>query len=431
MKGIKKDYKNITKLSADYLNVLDLQGYSSFEDLMYNVGDVTYQLSKNIVFENLYIPVQYSPEFIIKLIDALCLPFEKNFANCKEYIKLSKYLLQRKGACLVFDINELHCATNISTEKLKNILSQISHDSKNVNCKFKRFLMPTNYKEKPLVKMADGKYFLFSAHFNGYAFYDLIFKNLSSQNIQDFDNIRGKNFEDMIKSFFKEKNFSYHCGHYNITKARRGECDMIIENDKSIVFFEMKSRALPSTFEIGDDVKTLNILAGGMIKAQKQCLMHIEQLEKKGYLDIYDKASIYRLELQERRTVCVSLSLQEYFFLTNKSFSEKLLESLLSVTFHAEDPARENELSEINARAEELVKIVKRIYARKDTQIHQVFFDTLFRSALQIFTILKVSRTLDEFIDYLTEPIYVFDGSGVVYAQLLYSMRLKNYKSSE
>lgn len=53
------------------------------------------------------------------------------------------------------------------------------------------------------------------------------------------------------------------------------------------------------------------------------------------------------------------------------------------------------------------------------------FFYTLFRSAQQIFTILTVSKTLDDFIYYLTQPIRIDDGSGDVYHQLLTIMEMK------
>ena len=48
--------------------------------------------------------------------------------------------------------------------------------------------------------------------------------------------------------------------------------DLVIENNKQILFLEIKNRHLPETFEQGDDVSTLRCLAEGMIKAQIQCL---------------------------------------------------------------------------------------------------------------------------------------------------------------
>ena len=77
----------------------------------------------------------------------------------------------------------------------------------------------------------------------------------------------------------------------------------------------------------------------------------------------------------------------------------------------------------MNFLRNDLETLVQDIYGQID--LHHAFFDTLFRSAQQIFVILKASKNLDEFIQYLTEPIYVSDGSGDVYHQLLLSIKMK------
>lgn len=78
----------------------------------------------------------------------------------------------------------------------------------------------------------------------------------------------------MIKSSLDNKKYPYHCGNYRINKSQTNECDLVIENNKQILFLEIKNRHLPETFEQGDDVSTLRCLAEGMIKAQIQCLKH-------------------------------------------------------------------------------------------------------------------------------------------------------------
>lgn len=78
----------------------------------------------------------------------------------------------------------------------------------------------------------------------------------------------------MIKSSLDNKKYPYHCGNYRINKSQTNECDLVIENNKQILFLEIKNRHLPETFEQGDDVSTLHCLAEGMIKAQIQCLKH-------------------------------------------------------------------------------------------------------------------------------------------------------------
>ena len=104
-------------------------------------------------------------------------------------------------------------------------------------------------------------------------------------------------------------------------------------------------------------------------------------------------------------------------------FSEYFIESLLFVTYHATDPNKEHRLNKLNLLREKLAALVSDIYGQ--TKVNRVFFDTLFRSAQQISTIINVSDTLDDFIDNLTTPIYISDGTNDVYCQLINNIKIK------
>lgn len=72
-----------------------------------------------------------------------------------------------------------------------------------------------------------------------------------------------------------------------------------------------------------------------------------------------------------------------------------------------------------NKMSNELKNIVNEMF-KSDMNLNQVFFDTLFRSTQQLHAILSVINSLDEFIHYLTELIYIND----VYSQLLRSIKM-------
>lgn len=76
-----------------------------------------------------------------------------------------------------------------------------------------------------------------------------------------------------------------------------------------------------------------------------------------------------------------------------------------------------------NKMSNELKNIVNEMF-KSDMNLNQVFFDTLFRSTQQLHAILSVINSLDEFIHYLTEPIYIMDSSNDVYCQLLRSIKM-------
>lgn len=251
-----------------------------------------------------------------------------------------------------------------------------------------------------------------------------MYKKLNPYFRGQFNKLKGEYFETMIKNLFIDKGFSFHSGKYQEGNSNILECDMILEDDKQIVFLEIKNQPLFDSFETGDDVETLYCIGEGMVKAQKQCYRHIRQLKRTDKLVIEDNEIQYELVGNSRKIICISVCSQEYFFLTNKTFSEAFLNSLLSVTYHATDPNKKTRLNNLNTLCNQLKQLVA------DIGDDQVFFNTLFRSAQQIFTTLSVSKTLDDFIYYLTQPIYLSDNSADAYNQLLTGMKMKRINLS-
>ncbi len=381
------------------------------------------------MFEKLYTPIQYRPNFTRKFLQDVYAPFFNNTVNCgysyKEYIKFCDCILSEKRYCVTYSFEELQRLTNIKRIALTKILEDVSYSYDKVNNSFDNFLSETNYRSRPLLKLKNEKYFLFSAYFNGFAFCEVLYNKLNSHYGHSFNAQKGEKVENMVKNLFKEKGYQFHSGKYNVKKGQDEECDMVIETTDKIVFIEIKNQPLPETFEQGDDVETLRCLGEGMIKAQMQCFKHIRQLKRKGYILLQNENQpSYELKLDNRKIICISICSQEYLFLTNKIFSEYFLESLLFATYHANDPNKENRLEKLNLLREKLATLISDIYVQ--TKAHRVFFDTLFRSAQQISTIINASDTLENFIDNLTTAIYIVDGTNDVYCQLINNKKIKD-----
>lgn len=426
-KGQKIEFDAAVKISSDYLNVMELQPYSVFSDMCLDFKSIPVRLSRNILFEKMFTPIQYCPDFVDEFIQQIYLPFFNDDIKIgysrHEFETFYKVLLSEKNVCMSYTFDDLRQRSQLKSSSIKKLLDDFSIESNYVNSNFDNFLSQTNYRSRPLVKLKNNRYFLFSAYFNGFSIAETLYDKLKPYYPGNFNRLKGENVENMIKNLFIAKGFSFGSGKYAVDKTTKYECDMVLESKEKIVFIEIKNQPLPDSFEQGDDIETLRSLGEGMIKAQRQCYRHISYLKKQGQLTL-SKAdgTTYTIKEDDRRIVCVSLCSQEYLFLTNKLFSSNFLQSLLVSTYHATDPQKENRLTNLNSLRNELEVLVQDIYGQIDLQ--RAFFDTLFRSTQQIFTILKVSKNIDDFIHYLTEPIYVSDGSNDVYNQLLTSMRM-------
>lgn len=426
-------YNQVIQLSSDYFNVLNLQGYTIFEDMIFDYRNIPVKLSKNILFEKMFAPTQYHPEFVKRFIRDVYMPLfcgENELGyTASDFFKVSNFILDEKAVCSVYSFDEIRRNVNISHSALDKILNDISIGYNEVNFRFNNFLAETNYRTKPLVKLPNGTYFLYSAFFNGFSLCEVLYDKLNPYYPKVFNYIKGKNVENMVKNLFIEKGFEFHSGKYHVRNGETYECDIVLETDKEILFLEVKNQPLPDSFEQGDDVETLRCLGEGMIKAQRQCFRHIYYMQNRGYLELEDNGDWYKLEQKNRRIICVSISSQGYLFLTNKTFSSSFLESLLMANYHATDVAKKKRLDSLNKLREELVSLIQKIY--KEAELKQVFFNTLFRSAQQVFAILRQSSNLEEFVDYLTQPICISDGSGDAYSQLLSSINMKKVRNTK
>lgn len=430
--GSEKIYFEIIEISKCYFNVLDLQSYSSYEDLFMDYKDLPLQISKNMLFEKMFILEQYKPSFIQVVLRYLYKPFFEKTKTRKysfnEYLCVVKYILRESSSyCQIYTFEEIKKKTNIKYEKLREILEDISCPNETINSSFFSPLSKTNFRDKPLIKLENNTFFLLDSRFCGFAFCEVMYQILKN-NIKNLDVEQGYLIEKMIYDFLDEKTIPYKHGKYEEGSSQEGECDLVLENDKYIIFIEIKKRPLPKTFEECDDIALFRTLAGGMVTAQKQLLRHKNYLQNNGVMNLsfqsfdgLNKKSI--IQLNDKRIVCISICLPEYTFLTNKIISQKILESLLTVTYHARDEKREKELNPLNKISEEIRELV---LASKDDNRY-IFHNTLFRSMQQFLVTLENSKDIEDFIDNLLESIYIIDGSCDYYVQLTSKIRREKF----
>jgi Holliday junction resolvase-like predicted endonuclease len=74
-------------------------------------------------------------------------------------------------------------------------------------------------------------------------------------------------------------------GDYN-AEGEHGECDLVIEASETVIFSEVKKKALTRQAKAGSDVYLLLDLAGSLLAAQVQAGWHEVRLRRHGHLDL-------------------------------------------------------------------------------------------------------------------------------------------------
>lgn len=249
-----------------------------------------------------------------------------------------------------------------------------------------------------------------------------------------FSKYQGERLEEMVYQMFREKHFPYITGQYLPDgDLPERNCDMILEGSERVMFVEIKKCPLPGSYEQADDVDVLKTLGEGMLYAQEQILWHKLRLKEKGALVLYDKERNYLQDYTpgKKKIIAMSICMPEYDFLTDRMMTETFLESTLRVTYHAIDPSREKVLNKLNKRVANIQMVTARLFAGEKYTTRDVFFDSMFRSLQQVWTMLRMCDSLDMFLDMCDTQLVVITGAGDVYVDILSALHLHQSRSNK
>lgn len=420
--------------------IIQIQGYRTWEDVFTEIEDFPYKLAKNLCFEKMCIPRQYHPEYVKLLLQNMLEPYygtgkEKMRAySFHNYQELAVYVMQEARGPRIFKREEFADRLGISSYKLDQILQDVAYDADSINVDFSYYLDATNSWRKPLVRLDADTYFCLDGRMEGYAFYEAMFQIIFARYGTVFSKYQGERLEKMVYQMFREKHFPYITGQYLPDgDLPERNCDMILEGSERVMFVEIKKCPLPGSYEQADDVDVLKTLGEGMLYAQEQILWHKLRLKEKGALVLYDKERNYLQDYTpgKKKIIAMSICMPEYDFLTDRMMTETFLESTLRVTYHAIDPSREKVLNKLNKRTANIQMVTARLFAGEKYTTRDVFFDSMFRSLQQVWTMLRMCDSLDMFLDMCDTQLVVITGAGDVYVDILSALHLHQSRSNK
>lgn len=422
--GWQQQYEDVLRTAKAYLEISNLQGHSTMEDMFSNYEHFPMVLACNMLYEKMCIPRQYHPEYVELLVTKLIGPFYEGLSSDKrkfsldEYVSVMQYVLGKAMGPVVVSVEELRRKLLLPTDRLQAILNAISLDSNEVNRGFCNYLDTTNTWQKPLVRMSGNRFFCLDARMSGYAFYEVLYQTVyhgyeKEQNRKLREDL-GTKLEEVVRGIFEDRKIQFVKGKYKcIGDLPERDCDMIIEGDKQLLFVEIKKIPLPETYETGDDVAVLQTLGKGMLYAQEQILWHRLRLHRYGFLELEDDGKIIEVRDAGKQIFAISLCLPEYDFLSDQLIVKSFMESTLFVSYHAHDKAREDALKQLNDRMERIRKIAGKLFDGQPYTSQQVFFNTSFMSLQQLWMALRFYPTKEKLLDYCSTSHCIVTGLDV------------------
>ena len=428
--------REIIDLAQAWYNILEVEGESGIEYAMATVNRYPLELYNQIVVDKFCIPKQYTKDYILASLDHMIQPLfylcNKKYSY-SDYRKVACYLMNQPFFIGVLDRSEMKRQLDVANYKIDLILEDISIPAMQVNAEFTNIDAACNHYKWPLIRFPMERYVYIDYHICGFGFYNVIYEIIKRCD-GSLDKKQGIYVENMLKEELQKKGYGYFSGKYAALKEKNlndSECDLVMQSN-STFFFEVKKTSISDELENMDDVTMLQQLAKGMVRAQKQCFLHELYLRENGSICLEDNGVERVIEPVGKLRECLKISVchQEYSFLTSKSFSSLLLETILSGRIDVKDPARKNDLDALNKLGKQILDIYSRNGKQERIVPREVAFYSLFCSLQQILTALWNSKDEEEFLYMVKEWIYCQDKSLDPYLQILVHIYHRNNPES-
>lgn len=441
-------WKELKEITTNFVALYQLEPYTPYGQLYGSGKNFLSTIQQSVLFDNIFLFKQ-TPFWIMDIF--LSELFNLN-DNVNKNIELSlgistkdvlefyrqhvKIIKNEKAISLILNENDFFLSqSNLSRQKIKVLFELFSRTDNSIN---KKYRSPFDYIHSeidnfPIIKIGGNEYkiptiSLFSMQY--YERYACILreydKSAQKSKRAKIDSAIGDNMELVLASLFEKNNINFFHGEkYNIDHSTRqylssmreeGECDFIIETDKTIFFMELKKKALTRRSSSGYIENILYDMALSFLSAQEQIGYHECILKNNGEI-IFQSGK--KIILNNRVIQRVSVSLFDFHALQDQITIDNIFYSLMGSTISSSS-------TEENAE-----KNIKKLQGIVNNLSHQFMLDGMdcyrnenrpyanirYFSLSQIFTFLKNCKSNDDFEKEINVTRCVTDGTMNWYSQ--------------
>lgn len=445
LKNTDERWEQLLRLATDYAAIFDVQSYTLSAWASFDAKSLLPHLQELAVYDTLFCIPQIRGNDIVGLIRGLLdgLDLDSRHGSgwtINEVLAVIASLLDlskdRRGP-IRFDVQTIakDCA-NLPTESIAIVLREVlSHPMSGANQNFSK---PTDAPVRGIPELEqsghdfflrplltnDGKsYFLVDRAMCAQACLEALFVPLR-RDVKKFDDEQiGPATERFLRAEFLRRGIPTLTGNY-CSSNEEGECDLVIETSQTVIFVELKKKALTRRAKAGSNAHVLSDLAASLLKAQVQAGWHELRLRQEGFIEVDDNGVKTRLELKGRQTERIAVTLLDYGSFQDRIFLKQFLEGNLNAEYSVSDSALHKSFKELNESLAELRQQIA-AHANGEKEINQPFFNCWFLSVPQLLALLDGIQGADAFKDSLWQTRHISTGSYDLYFDLAYMLKLK------
>lgn len=213
----------------------------------------------------------------------------------------------------------------------------------------------------------------------------------------------GSSIENSVSKLFTEKGFECYSGYWFNNKRPEKpwyESDLILDLPKSILLIEIKKASMKLESKNGDIYNSLLDIKKAFLESQIQALRLREKLEREKSIKLYFnkiKDQNYKeIQLNNKKIITLSLTLEEFDILHCKSLCGDLIKSFLFIEKITTDPKQKEEdaLNKSIAQLKQIDLNLEKL--RGEGNIMSRYYYLLFFNIQLIYHLLKQINTPEE-----------------------------------
>jgi Holliday junction resolvase-like predicted endonuclease len=406
-----RDFEKLIKLSRLAVAVIDIQPYGGVGSFFLTAATVTGFLQESARYDSLF-GLQQLPSADCELQLATLgnggklAGTAKGGAALTDLPAIARVILAKADTRKATSVTaaEIGKALHKSQRNIKSILDQVfAHTSPpNQDLEFPPLTTDMGYHGRPLVAMSDGSYWCPPRSVAAKAMFDAVMRAVREVNV-DVDSQLGKLLEGMLIKQATARGLTIKSGEYFVQSVKKadGDCDLVIETDREIVFMEVKKKTLTYAAQSGADLQLLLDMAQGFASSQQQAMKH-ERFVRQAPLTLKAPGrEDQQLAHNGRRVLRVSVVSFDYGSLHDRATLQQFLNIGCRSRIDAKDPVMQVHADKVNDAFTKLRELAK---ANGEFNRKTPFFDSVLLSIPQLLYLLRKSTDnasfVSELIDY-------------------------------
>lgn len=356
-KKVSQEVGKIVRLAEMYFLAMELQPLSKFEYMLRPMQESLEELRYALLYQQHMAIDQLPIDDALHVISGLTSYLPPD-VKLSAVLAILKWTAERcKGITgFVFYakdlLSEIDKTNGLCDDVILKTLHELSTpiDELNIGYAIPEDVGKRNFYKRPFIKRAD-QYILLNSYFCSKGFYHVWLRLYGDNNrVGDlFESFLSDSFATHSVTFMRGKKYKIPV---EVRKAlsitsKGGECDFVIEGDKTIYFIELKKKELTGEAMAGNDLVLLQDLTKSTLAAFKQSLLHEYMLRKYGKIEFEDKSV---LELKGRRVEKIHLSLFDRFVLHDQVLIKRFVECVCNYKFECKAmPEELNEFEKVQS----------------------------------------------------------------------------------